>query len=100
MPSIKEGHYSVVVIPQEAWENIIKTLDELKDKVERLMAQKEDEWLDSKTACEYLGVSMRQFQKYRDERRIAYSQFGRKVYVKRSDIDDFLDKHRIKSRYE
>lgn len=94
------NQYSVVVLPKESWENIIQTLEELKDKVERLPAQEKDEWLDSKAACEYLGISSRQFQKYRDERRIAFSQFGRKVYVKRSDIDNFLDKHRIKSRYE
>ena len=95
------NHYSVVVLPKEAWESIIKTLDELKDKVERIPKQEnKDEWLDSKAVCEYLGISLRQFQKYRDERRIAFSQFGRKVYVKRSDIDNFLDKHRIKSRYE
>ena len=95
------NQYSVVVLPNESWENIIKTLEELKDKVELLPKQdNKDEWLDSKAACEYLGISGRQFQKYRDERRIAFSQFGRKVYVKRSDIDDFLDKHRIKSRYE
>ena len=94
------NQYSVVVLPKESWENIIKTLEELKYKVERLPAQEKDEWLDSKAVCEYLGISLRQFQKYRDERRIAFSQFGRKVYVKRSDIDNFLDKHRIKSRYE
>ena len=94
------NQYSVVVLPKESWENIIKTLEELKYKVERLPAQEKDEGLDSKAVCEYLGILSRQFQKYRDERRIAFSQFGRKVYVKRSDIDDFLDKHRIKSRYE
>ena len=37
----------------------------------------------------------KQFQKYRNERRIAFSQFGRKIYVKRSDLDRFLESHRI-----
>ena len=92
------NHYSVVVVPKEVWEEIVKTLGELKAKVGGLSAG--NEWLNSKAACEYLGVSSRQFQKYRDERRIAFSQFGRKVYVKRSDLDVFLQKHMIKSRYE
>ena len=59
-----------------------------------------DEYLTSKQVCEELGISSRQFQKYRDERRIAFSQFGRKIYVKRSDLNEFIACHRIPSRYE
>ena len=95
----KEGEYSVVVIPKEAWENIVRTLEDLKTKVVSL-SQKDDDWLDSKTVQEMLGISSRQFQKYRNERRISFSQFGRKIYVKRSDLNDFLERNRIKSRYE
>jgi excisionase family DNA binding protein len=60
----------------------------------------EDEYLTSKEVCEELGISSRQFQKYRDERRISFSQFGRKIYVKRSDLNEFIASHRIPSRYE
>ena len=59
-----------------------------------------DEYLTSKEVCEELGISSRQFQKYRDERRIAFSQFGRKIYVRRSDLNEFIASHRIPSRYE
>lgn len=59
-----------------------------------------DEYLTSKQVCEELGISSRQFQKYRDERRIAFSQFGRKIYVRRSDLNAFISSHRIASRYE
>ena len=59
-----------------------------------------DDYLTSKEVCEELGISSRQFQKYRDERRIAFSQFGRKIYVRRSDLNAFISSHRIPSRYE
>lgn len=59
-----------------------------------------DEYLTSKEVCEELGISSRQFQKYRDERWIAFSQFGRKIYVRRSDLNAFIASHRIASRYE
>lgn len=59
-----------------------------------------DEYLTSKQVCEELGISSRQFQKYRDERRIGFSQFGRKIYVKRSDLNVFIESHRVPSRYE
>lgn len=57
-----------------------------------------DTYLTSEQVCEVLGVSAKQFQKYRNERRIAFSQFGRKIYVKRSDLDRFLESHRIEAR--
>jgi len=57
-----------------------------------------DTYLTSEQVCEILGVSSKQFQKYRNERRIAFSQFGRKIYVKRSDLDRFLEAHRIEAR--
>ena len=59
-----------------------------------------DDYLTSKRVCEELGISSRQFQKLRDERRIAFSQFGRKIYVRRSDLNAFIASHRVKSRYE
>lgn len=96
----KADNYSVVVLPKEAWENIIMTIEELKSMVERIPERKQDKWLDSKAVCEYLGISSRQFQAYRDKRLIPFSQVGRKIYVKGSDLDDFLEKHRIKSKYE
>ena len=59
----------------------------------------ENDYLTVKQVCEELGISSRQFQKYRDERRIAFSQFGRKIYVRRSDLNAFIGSHRIASRY-
>lgn len=60
----------------------------------------EDDYLTSKQVQEELGISSRQFQKYRDQRRIAFSQFGRKIYVKRSDLNKFIESHRIPTRDE
>lgn len=61
---------------------------------------REDEYLTSKQVCEELGISSRQFQKYRDERRIAFSQVGRKIYVRRGDLNNFIARHRVSTRYE
>ena len=56
MAPSKEGEYSVVVIPKEAGENMVRTLEDLKNKAESL-TQKDDDWLDSKTVQEMLGIS-------------------------------------------
>ena len=57
-----------------------------------------DEYLCSKQVCKELGVSPRTFQRYRDEHRIAFIQRGRKIYVKRSDLEAFQEANRIEAK--
>lgn len=47
-------------------------------------------WVDSEKARKMLGVSKRTWQLWRDERRIPFSQFGRKIYVQMKDIEAFM----------
>ena len=58
----------------------------------------EDEYLSCKQVCEELGISSRTFQRYRDEHRIAFIQRGRKIYVKRADLNTFQEANRIEAR--
>jgi hypothetical protein len=43
-----------------------------------------------------LGVCKKTWQDYRDKKLIPYSQFGRKIYIKRSDLEAFMQKNYIK----
>ena len=54
--------------------------------------------LSPKEVCKLLKVSPKTLQTMRDERRIPFSQFGRKIYVKRADLEAFMEKHYINSR--
>lgn len=58
-------------------------------------AAKDDEWLTSEEARKILGVSPKTWQNYRDRGIIPFSQTGRKIYVLRSDLDNYLKSHRI-----
>ncbi len=57
-----------------------------------------EEYLDTARVCEELHISTKTFQKYRRERRIPFIQRGRKIYVKRSDLDAFQNANRIEAR--
>lgn len=90
---------SMVVIPQSIWENISKTLIN----VEALLQKKSEEevsnqWIESTQVRKILGISAKTWQTYRDERRIPFSQFGRKIYVKQSDLNSFMQEHYISAR--
>ena len=58
-------------------------------------AAKDDEWLTSEEARKILGVSPKTWQNYRDRGIIPFSQTGRKIYVLRSDLNNYLKSHRI-----
>lgn len=90
---------TMVVIPQVLWENISKTLSN----VEALLQKKTEEevsnqWIESTQVRKILGISAKTWQTYRDERRIPFSQFGRKIYVKQSDLESLMQEHYINSR--
>ena len=57
-----------------------------------------EEYLDTARVCKELNISAKTFYKYRViDRSIPYIQRGRKIYVKRSDLDAFMEKNRIEA---
>ena len=57
-------------------------------------------WLSGDELCKLLRVSKRTLQNYRDKRVIPFSQIGRKIYYKYSDIVDYLELHYVKPYYQ
>ncbi len=94
-----EASLQMAVIPQSFLSEITSELREVK----KLLTKKTEEeingqWIESTQARKLLGVSQKTWQTYRDERRIPFSQFGRKIYVKRADLDNFMQSHYIESK--
>lgn len=92
---------SVVMLPQAEWEDIKDMLHEVKETLQTKSAEEiNSQWVESTEARKMLGVSSKTWQDYRDKRVIPFSQFGRKIYVRRADIETFLQQHYIKARKE
>ena len=92
---------SLVVLPQAEWEGIKELLNQVKDTLQtKLEDEVNNQWVESTHARKMLGVSAKTWQDYRDKRVIPFSQVGRKIYVRRADIEAFMQKHYIKSRKE
>ena len=91
----------VVVLPESEWEGIKDLLQEVKDTLQTKSDEEvNSQWIESTTARKMLGVSAKTWQDYRDKRVIPFSQFGRKIYVRRADIEAFMQQHYIKARKE
>lgn len=91
----------MAVVPQ-TW---LQTITEKLEAVEYILTKKNEEeasnqWVESTEARKLLKVSPKTWQTYRDERRIPFSQFGRKIYVKRADLDAFMQEHYITARHQ
>ena len=90
---------SMVVLPQTAWEAITSEIASLKSILQRKSEEEVNgQWIESSEARKMLGVSQKTWQTYRDSRKIPFSQFGRKIYVKRADLESFLQNHYVSSK--
>lgn len=89
----------MAVIPQSVLSELTEGIGEIKELLSNKTAEElNSQWIESGRARQMLGVSQKTWQTYRDKRIIPFSQFGRKIYVKRADLEAFMDKHYITSK--
>lgn len=93
-----KGNITMVVLPEETLNEIMDVVRRAAELQETSCATQNDEWLTSEEVRKILGVSAKTWQNYRDRGIIPFSQTGRKIYVLRSDLDNYLKSHRISRR--
>lgn len=91
---------AMVMLPQSVWEGVASDLKELKKFIRQKEAAEKSDWVESVEARKMLGISPKTWQTYRDKRIIPFVQFGRKIMVRRSDIEAFMQQHYIKPQKE
>jgi len=79
-----------VLISKANYEEIKKTLDEIRERVNKITSPSEH-FIGTEEFVKLMKVSPRTAQIWRDEGKIGYSQHGKKIYYRMSDIDRFLD---------
>lgn len=93
---MSQNNISMVVLPKKEWESIKMAVNDMKELLQgRASIEASEEWLDSTEARKILGVSPKTWQTYRDRRLISFAQFGRKIMVKRADLEAFMNAHYI-----
>lgn len=96
---VQEAPQTMILLPQSAWEGLNRKLEELANLVaNRNHSDNMSEWIESGEARRMLGVSQKTWQTYRDNRVIPFSQFGRKIYVRKADLEAFMQSHYITSK--
>lgn len=93
---IKDSDIQLVVIPKEVWSNITSGMEELKNLLNKKLEDEQgNEWLTSAQARKMLNICSKTWQTYRDKKVIPFYQYGKKIQVKRTDIEAFKNTHCI-----
>ena len=92
----ESGAVAMVVLPKSALEELKASISDLKEMIQgKALQEVSSQWVESEEARKILGVSPKTWQTYRDSRALPFSQFGRKISVRRADIEAFLESHMI-----
>ena len=85
-----------ILTPFDGVSKIENMLEEINNKLSNIDSQKSKQnWISNKGACEFLGVTTRTMQNYRDKGIISFSQVGSKIYYKASDLEKHLEDHYV-----
>lgn len=88
-----------VAIEREALNWVTDTIKNITKVVNEIFVSEEshlqDIWIENSELAEYLGLSLRTLQSYRERGIIGYSLMGRKIYYRRSEINELLKSGRL-----
>ena len=79
-----------MVLKKEEFDRIVNQLEEINQVLIAQKSQPKDETLTSDEVCEYLKITSRTLQNYRDSGLIQFCKINRKIIYKKSDIDEFF----------
>jgi hypothetical protein len=84
-----------VLLSKSNYEAVKEALEEIKENVNKLTSSSEH-FIDNLAFIRLMNISSRTAQIWRDEGKIGFSQQGKKIYYRMSDIDQFLEAHHRK----
>ena len=88
----------MMLVTEEKWQELNDRLDYLSSLViDRNKSEYNSEWLETSDVCKILGVSTKTFLRYRDKRLISYTQIGKKIWIKRADLNSFMEMFNVPS---
>ena len=83
----------VITIQSEAFQELVKKMDEIQTKLTAKEKEPKEVWLDNQEFIQLLKISKRTAQHYRDTVMISFSQVGSKIYYRMNDVEELLKKH-------
>ena len=83
----------VVTVQSQAFQEIVKKVDEIHKRLDSKEKEPKEKWLDNQEFLQLLKISKRTAQHYRDTGMISFSQVGNKIYYRLADVEELLKSH-------
>jgi predicted DNA-binding transcriptional regulator AlpA len=91
----------VITIQSEAFQELIKSIHEIHNKLDAKNKEQanEMEWLDLSEVCQALKISKRTVFNYINQGILSFSHLGgrKKLFFRKEDIDKIISDHYVKS---
>lgn len=88
-----------VAIEHRALALVSDTINSVTTAIDKMFVVEESSlqgvWIENSELIQHLSLSLRTLQSYRERRIIGYSLMGRKIYYRRSEVDESLQSSRI-----
>ena len=85
------------VFSGEAHQEILHRLTRIEAMLKLKQRESEDAFVDNQEFLQVMNVSKRTAQAWRDQKIIAFSQVGNKIYYRMGDITKLLEKNRTEA---
>ena len=87
----------VYILSKAQFSELTTRLDELQNLLNNQSATTKKGFMDNEEFLEFMGISKRTAQSWRDDGKISFSQVGNKIYYKAVDVDKLLAENYNKS---
>jgi hypothetical protein len=77
-----------IIIPKDQFQQLLNRIEQIHNRVEQLNPTQT--FIDNSEFIQIMKISKRTAQTWRDEKRIAFSQVGAKIYYRLTDVDRLL----------
>jgi predicted DNA-binding transcriptional regulator AlpA len=89
----------LIVLTEEAYHALSEKLDALIHAAGIDKSEQKEEWLTNEAVMKRLNISKSTLQTYRDKGIIPFSQIGRKLMYKKSEINQAIENFKVSSSH-
>jgi|GEM_PF-157728 len=82
-----------IIMTHAQFDEFAKSLKTIEERVNKMTPADKEKFVDNQEFVRLMKISKRTAQSWRDEKIIAFSQVGNKIYYKIGDIEELLEKN-------
>lgn len=87
-----------IIFSEESYQEIIHRLTRMEAMLKQKQSNPDDVFVDNQEFLQIMNISKRSAQTWRDQKLIAFSQVGNKIYYRMGDIMKLLNKNRTEAK--